>query len=107
MVDFVRPGYLGTKKSFSLMFERPIKNGQAIDSTPKDVKISSQRTYVLVQMVRGFIQRFFLIFLNFCVFRRTQHLLKKILPESREYVILVRKSAIQQILYRSFVRSFL
>lgn len=58
MVDFVRPHYLGTKKSFALMFERPIKKGQCIDSTAKDVKISRQRTFVLVQMVRGFIQRY-------------------------------------------------
>ncbi|KAH7725566.1 SNF2-related [Aphelenchoides avenae] len=91
MVDFVRPSFLGTRKNFATMFDRPIKNGQCIDSTARDVKVARQRTHVLVQMLRGFVQR------------RTQHILKKILPESKEYVVLLRKSPVQHALYRSFV----
>ncbi|KAK6043249.1 hypothetical protein COOONC_19244 [Cooperia oncophora] len=42
-------------------------------------------------MLKGFIQR------------RTHHLLKAILPESKEFVLLLRKSPLQHALYRNFV----
>uniref|UniRef100_A0A915PBJ3 Uncharacterized protein n=1 Tax=Setaria digitata TaxID=48799 RepID=A0A915PBJ3_9BILA len=92
MVDFVRPYYLGSKKEFSVMFEKPIKNGLCIDSTPSDLKIARQRTHILVELLKGFVQR------------RTHHLLKNILPPSYEFVVLLRKSPIQRILYRAFLQ---
>ena len=57
MVDFVRPNFLGTKTEFSNMFERPIQNGQCVDSTPKDARLMMHRAHVLHQQLKGFVQR--------------------------------------------------
>ncbi|CAB3405703.1 unnamed protein product [Caenorhabditis bovis] len=91
MIDFVRPKILGNKKVFSERFEKPIKNGQCTDSTLSDIKFAQQRTHVLIELVKGFVQR------------RTHHLLKSILPENREFVIMIHKSNIQRLLYKNFV----
>lgn len=58
MVDFVRPNYLGTKTEFSNMFERPIQNGQCVDSTPQDVRLMRYRAHVLHSLLEGFVQRY-------------------------------------------------
>jgi RAD54-like protein 2 len=57
MVDFVRPNFLGSRIEFSNMFERPIMNGQCVDSTPADTKIMRYRAHVLHSLLLGFVQR--------------------------------------------------
>jgi RAD54-like protein 2 len=106
MVNFVRPAYLGDKKTFSTHFDRPIKNGMCIDSTKTDIKLARQRTHVLVNMLRGFVQRYNIKLLTsiFVIFRRTHHLLKKILPDSLEYVLILQKTRVQKDLYKEFVK---
>lgn len=65
MVDFVRPNYLGTKTEFSNMFERPIQNGQCVDSTQRDKRLMMHRAHVLHSQLLGllvfFFKRFFFV----------------------------------------------
>lgn len=94
MVDFVRPSYLGTKHEFSNLFERPIQNGQCIDSTPADIRLMRYRAHVLHNKLEGFVQR------------RGFQVLKKSLPEKNEHVILVRLTQFQKGLYCKFMQCF-
>ncbi|KAH8261185.1 hypothetical protein KR044_004748, partial [Drosophila immigrans] len=91
MVDFVRPNYLGTRTEFCNMFERPIQNGQCVDSTPDDIKLMRYRAHVLHSLLLGFVQR------------RSHTVLQTTLPQKLEYVILVKMTAFQRKLYDTFM----
>lgn len=91
MVDFVRPNYLGNKTEFSNMFERPIQNGQCIDSTPQDCKLMRYRAHVLHSLLKGFVQR------------RSHTVLQKCLPDKTEFVLLIRLTPFQRKLYTVFM----
>ncbi|XP_059177576.1 helicase ARIP4-like isoform X2 [Physella acuta] len=93
MVDFVRPNFLGTKTEFSNMFERPIMNGQCMDSTNSDKKIMRHRSYVLHNLLEGFVQR------------RGHTVLQLSLPPKTEHVFLVRLSPIQHKIYCEFMNA--
>ncbi|XP_075993507.1 helicase ARIP4-like [Genypterus blacodes] len=94
MVDFVRPDFLGTRQEFSNMFERPILNGQCVDSTSQDVQLMRYRSHVLHSLLEGFVQR------------RGHDVLKDQLPSKEEHVILVRLSPLQRALYTEFMARF-
>lgn len=51
------PGFSGTRQEFSNMFERPILNGQCVDSTPQDIQLMRYRSHVLHSLLEGFVQR--------------------------------------------------
>ncbi|KAL3268191.1 hypothetical protein HHI36_007317 [Cryptolaemus montrouzieri] len=91
MVDFARPNYLGTKTEFCNMFERPIMNGQCIDSTESDIKLMRYRAHVLHSLLAGFVQR------------RSHMVLQTALPQKEEYVLLVRMTNFQRDLYETFM----
>ncbi|KAG5445520.1 Helicase ARIP4 [Clonorchis sinensis] len=93
MVDFVRPSYLGTKQEFTNMFQRPIENGQCIDSTPEDRKVMQGRAHVLHDLLSGFVQR------------RSHVVLKASLPPKTEIVLLIKLSPLQRTLYAAFMKS--
>lgn len=93
MVDYVRPNYLGTKTEFSNMFERPVMNGQCMDSTDEDVKTMRHRAHVLHSLLEGFVQR------------RGHTVLQQALPQKQEFVFLIRMSPIQRALYKTFLES--
>lgn len=95
MVDFVRPSYLGTRSEFCNMFERPIQNGQCLDSTPKDRQLMRFRAHVLHSLLQGFVQR------------RGHAVLRDVLPRKEEHVLLIRMTPIQRTLYKEFVKEFL
>ncbi|XP_049611705.1 helicase ARIP4 isoform X1 [Syngnathus scovelli] len=94
MVDFVRPDFLGSRQEFSNMFERPILNGQCVDSTPQDIQLMRYRSHVLHSLLEGFVQR------------RGHDVLKDQLPSKEEHVILVRLSPLQRALYTEFMNRF-
>ncbi|CAG9862578.1 unnamed protein product [Phyllotreta striolata] len=91
MVDFVRPNYLGSKTEFCNMFERPIMNGQCIDSTEADIKLMRYRAHVLHSLLLGFVQR------------RSHAVLQTALPQKEEYVLLCRMTPFQRTLYETFM----
>uniref|UniRef100_A0A4W4E2X8 RAD54 like 2 n=1 Tax=Electrophorus electricus TaxID=8005 RepID=A0A4W4E2X8_ELEEL len=94
MVDFVRPDFLGTRQEFSNMFERPILNGQCVDSTPQDMRLMRYRSHVLHSLLEGFVQR------------RGHDVLRTQLPTKEEHVILVCLSPLQKALYKEFMNRF-
>ncbi|XP_015918872.1 helicase ARIP4 [Parasteatoda tepidariorum] len=95
MVDFVRPNYLGSRAEFCNMFERPISNGQCIDSTPRDRQLMRFRSHVLHSLLVGFVQR------------RGHSVLRAVLPKKEEHVLLIRMTPIQRQLYKCFVKDLL
>lgn len=51
MVQFVKPGLLGTKAEFSKRFVAPLRKGLAADSTPIDVRVMKRRALILHKLL--------------------------------------------------------
>ncbi|WOL15570.1 protein CHROMATIN REMODELING 20 isoform X1 [Canna indica] len=91
MVDFVREGYLGSSHEFRNRFQNPIENGQHTNSTMDDVKIMNQRSHILYEQLKGFVQRM------------DMNVVKKDLPPKTVFVITVKLSPLQRRLYKKFL----
>ena len=92
MVDYLRPGFLGTKDEFRDRFEIPITNGQCADSDPNDIAYAKQQTWVLHNHVAPI------------VLRRDGHFLRAQLPPKHEWVVGCRLSPLQYALYKGYAR---
>ncbi|KAL8104242.1 protein CHROMATIN REMODELING 20 isoform X2 [Apium graveolens] len=91
MVDFVREGFLGSSHEFRNRYQNPIVNGQHTNSTAEDVKIMNQRSHVLYEQLKGFVQRM------------DMNVVKKDLPPKTVLVIAVKLSPLQRKLYKRFL----
>ncbi|KAJ4837536.1 hypothetical protein Tsubulata_045657 [Turnera subulata] len=91
MVDFVREGFLGSSHEFRNRFQNPIENGQHTNSTANDVKIMNQRSHILYEQLKGFVQRM------------DMSVAKKDLPPKTVFVIAVKLSPLQRKLYKKFL----
>eukprot|EP00257_Ricinus_communis_P017978 XP_015576553.1 protein CHROMATIN REMODELING 20 isoform X1 [Ricinus communis] len=91
MVDFVREGFLGSSHEFRNRFQNPIENGQHTNSTANDVKIMNQRSHILYEQLKGFVQRM------------DMSVVKKDLPPKTVFVIAVKLSPLQRKLYKKFL----
>ncbi|KAF8401988.1 hypothetical protein HHK36_012939 [Tetracentron sinense] len=100
MVDFVREGFLGSSHEFrnrqgffttTFLFQNPIENGQHTNSTLVDVKIMNQRSHILYEQLKGFVQRM------------DMNVVKKDLPPKTVFVIAVKLSPLQRKLYKKFL----
>ncbi|CAN4105513.1 unnamed protein product [Withania somnifera] len=91
MVDFVREGFLGSSHEFRNRFQNPIENGQHTNSTADDVKIMNQRSHILYEHLKGFVQRM------------DMNVVKMDLPPKTVYVMSVKLSPLQRKLYKRFL----
>lgn len=72
-------------------FQNPIENGQHTNSTALDVKIMNQRSHILYEELKGFVQRM------------DMNVVKSDLPPKTVFVITVKLSPLQRKLYKRFL----
>jgi SNF2 family DNA or RNA helicase len=92
MVNFVSPNILNTKQHFTHHFIIPIQKGLHIDSNQTDIIKYQQRIYILQQILKNI------------VLRRNGDLLIDSLPKRNEYIIHIKMSKLQSILYNYFLQ---
>ena len=77
--------------SHARSFQNPIENGQHTNSTVDDVKIMNQRSHILYEQLKGFVQRM------------DMSVVKKDLPPKTVFVVAVKLSPLQRKLYKRFL----
>lgn len=93
MVDFVNPGALGTAKSFSRNFEKPIEKSRQPGATEKEIEKGESRGEEIADTTNGFI------------LRRTADILSKYLPAKTESILLCKPTRAQATVYKHVLSS--
>ena len=94
MVDFVKPKLLGTYNEFRNRFVNPITNGQASDSTDRDVRIMKKRSFILNDLLKG------------CMQRLDYNVLVPFLQPKYEYVLCICLTEFQKKLYSYYLENY-
>lgn len=51
MINFIQPGFLGTKRHFHEMFATPIRDGMMADASKSEVRFGKRRAYILSKKI--------------------------------------------------------
>jgi SNF2 family DNA or RNA helicase len=90
MCSFVNPKKWD-KAFFREFYINPIDNGRNKDAIPLTVKLMQRRCFMLTKEMETFVNR------------KTQLVLKKDLPEKKEYIIKIEMTKLQKTLYKSYL----
>ena len=92
MLDWVKPGSLGTVNDYKNQYVEAIEKGQHADSSLKDVNRMKRRAHALHKKLENVIHR------------RDHAVLERDLPTKHEYVLYVRLSDLQRDLYHAYLK---
>ena len=93
MVDFARPGQLGSRADFTRQFATQILNGQSHDATDEMKQVMRTKLFAMDQLLSN------------CVDRADLKTLAEYLPPKSEFAVSVRLSALQAIASNQSVRA--